>query len=69
MDARMPEMDGYEATARIREINKNVVIIFQSAYTEKVNQELALHAGCNAFLNKPVDSNELLYLMKKLIPS
>ncbi len=69
MDARMPEMDGYEATARIREINKNVVIIFQSAYTEKVNQELAIHAGCNAFLNKPVDSNELLYLMKKLIPS
>lgn len=66
MDAKMPGLTGYETTERIREFNKEVVIIAQTAYTENVNRRRALEAGCNAFITKPVDSCELMYLMRKL---
>nr|NQU90690.1 PAS domain S-box protein [Bacteroidota bacterium] len=46
MDIKMPEMDGYEATRKIREFNKNVIIIAQTAYALTGDREKALEAGC-----------------------
>lgn len=52
MDIQMPEMGGYEATRQIREFNKDVVIIAQTAYGEAGDKEKAIEAGCNDYISK-----------------
>ena len=65
MDIRMPEMNGYEATRRIREFNKDVVIIAQTAYTIIGDREKAITAGCNDYISKPINKDEFLVLIQK----
>ncbi len=65
MDMKMPVMDGFEATKKIREINKDVVIIAQTAYALKNDREKTLEAGCTDYIAKPVDKNELMRLIRK----
>ena len=65
MDIRMPEMGGYEATRKIRQFNKNVIIIAQTAYALPGDREKALKAGCNDYISKPINKVELLSLMQK----
>lgn len=64
MDMKMPGMDGFEATRKIRETNKEVIIIAQTALALAGDREKALEAGCNDYISKPVQKEELL---KKLI--
>lgn len=61
MDMRMPNMDGYEATARIRQSDegKNVVIIALTASAFEHDRELVKQVGCDDFLAKPFDSATL----------
>ncbi|MBT3386049.1 MAG: PAS domain S-box protein [Prolixibacteraceae bacterium] len=54
MDISLPDITGYEATRRIRESNKNVIIIVQTAYTLSNTREKAIEAGCNAYISKPI---------------
>ena len=65
MDVQMPEMSGYEATRRIREFNKEVIIIAQTAYGLLRDRELALEAGCNDYIAKPIHEDELISLILK----
>jgi signal transduction histidine kinase/CheY-like chemotaxis protein len=65
MDIQMPEMNGYEATIRIREFNKSVVIIAQTALSLKGERERALDAGCTDFLTKPFSVNEFNELIRR----
>ncbi|MCD6355298.1 MAG: response regulator [Prolixibacteraceae bacterium] len=65
MDIKMPKVDGYEATLRIREFNRNVIIIAQTAYALQEGQELSLAAGCNDFITKPIKKEELLEKINK----
>ena len=65
MDIKMPEMNGYEATQQIRQINPDVIIIAQTAHGLKGDRENALMAGCNDYLSKPVNANELLNVINK----
>lgn len=60
MDLKMPEMDGFEATAKIREIRSDIPIIAQSAFVLNEEKEKSLKVGCNDFLSKPL-SKELLF--------
>ena len=53
MDIKMPVMDGYEATRKIRQFNKDVVIIAQTAYSQNSDKEKAIETGCNDFISKP----------------
>jgi CheY-like chemotaxis protein len=55
MDLAMPNMDGFEATRRIRAIQAlaSVHIIAISAFSDDVNVQRALAAGCNEVLAKP----------------
>jgi hypothetical protein len=65
MDIRMPEMGGYEATHQIREFNKDVVIIAQTAYGLSGDKEKAIEAGCNEYIAKPIVKGELRALIQK----
>ncbi|MFA5971589.1 MAG: ATP-binding protein [Lentimicrobiaceae bacterium] len=65
MDIRMPEMGGYEATRQIRQFNKEVIIIAQTAYGLSGDREKALDAGCNDYISKPIISTTLIELIQK----
>jgi PAS domain S-box-containing protein len=67
MDIRMPKMDGLEATRQIRQFNKDVIIIAQTAYGFSSDSEKALKAGCNDYISKPINKALLYELIKKHI--
>jgi PAS domain S-box-containing protein len=64
MDIKMPVMDGYESTQQIRQFNKDVIIIAQTACGLTGDRENAIAAGCNAYISKPIIKVELLTLIK-----
>lgn len=54
MDIKMPEMNGIEATERIRSISPDIPIIAVTAHAYYTDKEQALAAGCNAIVSKPL---------------
>ncbi len=54
MDVKMPIMDGYEATKRIKTLNPELPVIALTAYALEGDRALALHNGCDDYLSKPV---------------
>lgn len=64
MDIKMPEMDGYEATRRIRQFNKDVVIVAQTAYGLSGDREKAIEAGCNDYFSKPLNKDLLIRFLR-----
>ncbi len=60
MDIKMPVMNGYEATEKIREFNDDVIIIAQTAYALEGDKEKALTSGCTDYISKPIDEKELM---------
>ena len=67
MDIRMPVLNGYDATKQIREINKDVIIIAQTAHALTGDREKAIAAGCDDYITKPIDKDELLEMIEKLV--
>jgi CheY-like chemotaxis protein len=67
MDIQMPDMDGYEATRQIRQFNKDVIIIAQTAYALAEDRERAIAAGCNDYIAKPYGQALLTTLMEKYL--
>ncbi len=67
MDIRMPRMNGLEATEQIRQFNKDVIIIAQTAYAFTGDSEKAKEAGCNDYISKPINQTLLHELIKKHI--
>jgi signal transduction histidine kinase len=65
MDIELPEMDGYEACRQIRQFNKNVIIIAQTAFGLAGDREKALDAGCDDYISKPIHSKLLIGLIDK----
>jgi hypothetical protein len=61
----MPVMNGHEATRQIRQFNKDVVIIAQTAFGLSGDREKAIEAGCNDYISKPIKKDELLSLIQK----
>lgn len=62
MDLQMPEMDGYEATIRIRQLasdKKNIPIIAMTAHTIKGEYEKCIEIGMNSFISKPFRPDDL----------
>ena len=70
MDIMMPEMDGHEATRRIRKQKRfeKLPIIAVTARAMKDDQEKCLESGANDYLSKPVDLDKLLSLIRVWIP-
>ncbi|WP_215226410.1 PAS domain-containing hybrid sensor histidine kinase/response regulator [Echinicola shivajiensis] len=67
MDVQMPEMNGYEATAAIREKyhKNNILIIALTAGNIKGEKEKCLKAGMNDFIAKPFVEEDLVKLLEK----
>lgn len=60
MDIKMPEMNGYEATQKIRSFNEKVHIIAQTAFTLPGSKEKAIEAGCDDYIPKPINGEALI---------
>ncbi len=72
MDCQMPEMDGFEATAMIRDteskvLNHNVPIIAMTANAMKGDREQCIEAGMDDYLTKPVKKDALAAVLEKWV--
>jgi len=67
MDIKMPEMNGLEATKKIREENSNVTIIALTAYAMANDREISLNSGCNDYISKPVRKNMLFSILSRYL--
>ena len=67
MDIQMSDLNGYDATHQIRQFNKNVVILAQTAFGLSGDREKAIEAGCNDYISKPIKKDELTFLIQKHI--
>lgn len=70
MDMKMPIMDGTKAVKEIRKMadsfKSGIPIIGISANAFADEKRKALQAGCDAFLAKPINTNELIYILKEV---
>lgn len=66
MDVRMPVLDGYEATRRIKLVKPWLPVVAISAYPASAESEKWQKAGCDAFLGKPLNFSKLLEVMESL---
>ena len=72
-DIAMPEMDGFEATEKIRSsqeagFDPRIPIIALTASTLTSNQEACLAAGMNGYVSKPIDFDELFRVIGEVMP-
>jgi len=61
MDINLPELDGYELTKRLKQMKHlvDVPIIAMTANVMKGDREKTLAAGCDGYIQKPIDVDEL----------
>ncbi len=65
MDMQLPFMNGYETTKKIKLFRKNLPIIAQTANVMPEDKIKCFEAGCDDFIGKPIDPDELMTLVSK----
>lgn len=69
MDVNLPGIDGLETTKRIREsgIGGDIPIIAVTSYAMLGDREMAIKAGCNGYIEKPIDPLGIIEQIKAII--
>ena len=71
MDIQMPEMDGFSATAAIRQmepaLGRHVPIVAMTAHAMAGDRERCLEAGMDDYISKPLDRKELVNIIKRML--
>ena len=67
MDVRMPGLDGLSAAGIIRELNPTVPIIATTAFAFETDREMALAAGCNEYMSKPLEAEKLKTMVERYL--
>jgi two-component system cell cycle response regulator DivK len=69
MDINMPDMDGYTLTAKIKKIEKyaKIPIVAVTANVMRGDREKSLEAGCDGYIQKPIDIDTLSLQIERFI--
>jgi PAS domain S-box-containing protein len=67
MDIKMPIMTGHEATEKIKKKFPNLPIIAQTAYSTESDKQLAFKHGCDDFISKPINKENLFGMIDKFL--
>lgn len=69
LDVVMPKMDGFETCRQLRaqEATRETPIVLVTTRSEAANIEKGFSCGCNDYLTKPINNNELLSKVKHLL--
>lgn len=69
MDIKLPGIDGFETTEQIRAsaTGRDVPIVALTSYAMKGDRERALAAGCNGYIEKPINPDTILVQLQKFI--
>ncbi|HSG44213.1 MAG TPA: response regulator [Anaerolineales bacterium] len=69
MDINMPDMDGYTLTAKIKKMPgfERMPILALTANVMRGDKEKVLEAGCDGYIQKPIDFDELLREVERFI--
>ena len=70
LDIMMPGLDGYSTLAKIKEnkVSSKIPVVMLTAMGFRLNKELALRFGAVGYITKPVDLDELLKTISRLLP-
>lgn len=66
-DIMMPEIDGFEFARTIRQVNKNIPILFMSAKDDLPSKQRGFQLGIDDYMVKPVELDELLLRIRALL--
>lgn len=67
MDIKMPDMNGFDATKKIKLSRRTLPIIAQTAYAMSVDEDNCLRAGCDDYISKPLQIDDLLNKINKYL--
>lgn len=69
MDVQLPKLDGYEATRRIKSDQRfaSIPLVALTAHSMKGDRGKAMAAGCDDYVTKPVDADQLIGRIKDLL--
>lgn len=69
MDIQLPDINGLEVTKKIRQMKSNdsIIIVALSSYAMTGDRQKALEAGCNGYIEKPIDPETFMDEIKKYL--
>jgi two-component system cell cycle response regulator DivK len=67
MDIKMPEMNGYEATKRIKDFNPDIPVIIQTAFAMADERKKGFEVGGDEYIEKPIRQKKLLSVISQFI--
>lgn len=67
MDIKMPEMNGYEATKRIKAFNPKLPVVIQTAFAMPEERKKGFAVGGDEYIEKPIRQNKLLSVISNFL--
>lgn len=67
MDIQMPVLNGYLATQEIKRLKPNLPVVAQTAYAMAQERVRGLRAGCDDYLSKPINPNDILRVVRNYL--